>query len=157
MERTVTVPSREDLELDGGYVLARPSERMLHLKAPTGAVCLTIRLDPGGPSVELRGAALRLATDGDLDVECDRFRVRARSEVAISSGGPVTTAAGGDIITEGDALQQRARLGGIELTANDDVALSGERIRLNCPEVVGAPRPVAELQPGTHGRKAFQR
>ena len=44
-----------------------------------------------------------------------------------------------EIVTEAVAQHHRARLGGIDLVANDDVSLKGERIRLNAPEP-GEPR-----------------
>ena len=91
------------LALHDGYAIAVAEDRkLLQLTAPDGRVCLKVVLGPRGPEVEISAAALSVATDGDLSLDCDSFRVRARR-------------------------------GGIDLVANDDVSLKGERIRLNSP------------------------
>jgi hypothetical protein len=111
-------PSK-DLVLHGGYAVAVENDRkLLRLTAPDGRVCLKITLLPEGPLVELSAVALALSTEGDVSVNCERFLVNARDE----------------IVTEAVAQHHRARLGGIDLVANDDVSLKGERIRLNAPE-----------------------
>lgn len=107
------------LVLHGGYAMVVESDRkVLRLTAPDGRVCLKITLLPEGPAVELSAVALAVATEGDVTVDCERFCVNARQE----------------IVTEAVAQHHRARLGGIDLVANDDVSLEGERIRLNAPE-----------------------
>jgi hypothetical protein len=112
-------PRTKDLVLHGGYAVAVENERkLLRLTAPDGRVCLKITLLPEGPLVELSAVALSLSTEGDVSVDCERFLVNAREE----------------IVTEAVAQHHRARLGGIDLVANDDVSLTGERIRLNAPE-----------------------
>jgi len=117
----------KDLTLDGGYALALTDERrVLSLTAPDGRLCLKIVLRPEGPSVELSAASLALATEGDVTIDCERFQVNARDE----------------IVTEAVAQHHRARLGNIDLVANDDVSLVGERIRLNTPDPKAAPRPL---------------
>jgi hypothetical protein len=139
-----------DLDLAGGYAMhvVGAERRLLHLQAPDGTVCLTISLRPGGPAVELSAASLRVATTGDLTLDCERLQVNAReriellsgADIALDAGANVTTRATGEIATEADGQQHRARLGNIDLAANDDVSLQGERVRLNSPQVLSAPR-----------------
>jgi hypothetical protein len=125
------VMSKDGLALAGGYAVAIADDRkVLRLTAPDGRVCLKIALGPEGPTVELSAAALSVATDGDLSIDCERFQVNARQE----------------IVTEAVAQRHVARLGGIDLVANDDVALEGERIRLNSPDVRPMPRPLLKRQ-----------
>ena len=110
--------SDTDLALHGGYGMVVADDRkMLRLTAPDGRVCLQIVLGPDGPAVQLSAASLAIAADGDVSVDCERFHVNARQE----------------IVTEAVAQHHRARLGGIDLVANDDVCLTGERVRLNDP------------------------
>jgi hypothetical protein len=117
------------LVLHGGYAMALDGDRkVLRLTAPDGRVCLKIALLPEGPLVELSAVALAVATEGDVTVDCERFCVNARQE----------------IVTEAEAQHHRARLGGIDLVANDDVSLQGERIRLNAPEAHVRP-PAAQV------------
>ena len=122
--------------------------KVLRLHAPDGRVCLTISLLPSGPMVELSASALTVATAGDLTLDCDRFQVNAQRDVVIVAGGSiahdasgdVTTRADGEIRTEAIAQQLRARLGNVDVIANDDVSLEGERVRLNSSDTLTSPR-----------------
>jgi hypothetical protein len=122
------------LVLHGGYAMVAENDRqVLRLVAPDGRVCLKITLLPEGPAVELSAVALAVATEGDVTVDCERFRVSARQE----------------IVTEAVAQRHVARLGGIDLVANDDVSLKGERIRLNAPDPPGPAQPSEKIpRPG---------
>lgn len=145
--------SEDELRLHEGYAMqlvggSDGERKVLRLKAPDGRVCLTISLSAAGPVVELSAAALSVATEGDLTIDCERFQVNARRDMALvaggsiaqDAGGNVTTRADGDIMTEAVAQQHRARLGNVDLIANDDVSLDGERVRLNCPNVLTSRR-----------------
>lgn len=124
----------ERLTLHAGYQIAVGDDRKeLRLCAPDGRLCLAIVLTPEGPKVELSAAALDIATEGDVTVDCERFAVTARKDVVLDAGGDVRTRAEGELHTEALAQHHHARLGDMRLTANDDVSLHGERIRLNAP------------------------
>ncbi len=136
-------PSR-NIRLKSGYSLEAleiPDAEILRIKAPDGRICLNITLTPEGPAVELSGVSLEVATQGDLKLNCQRMEINAEKEIAIRSGGDLSQVsqgnirveAEGTIETEGFSQRLRARLGDIEATANDDVMLHGERIRLNSP------------------------
>ena len=137
------------LPLHNGYGLARaePDRDTLHLIAPDGRICLSIRLDPSGPVVSLSAASLQIATEGDLSVACERFQVNARRDIALVSdghiahdaSGHVTTRADGEIVCEAAGIQHRARVGSVDITANDDITLDGERVILNGPKALPAP------------------
>lgn len=124
-----------------------PDRKELRLTAPDGRVCLKISLTPDGPLVEISAASLSVATDGDVTIDCERFGVNARRDVVVVAGGTIahdagadiTTRAEGEIQTEAVAQRHRARLGNVDLIANDDVSLEGERIRLNSPDVRRSP------------------
>ncbi len=149
MNDTNNPPSRKDIQLRHGYGLAEggPLRDTLQLVAPDGRVCVTIQLRPEGPVVEVAAASLRVAAEGDLTVDCNRFQVHARDQIALVSGGEIATDAEGNVITRSDGeivteaagQQHRARLGSVDITANDDVTLYGERILLNEPQVLPAP------------------
>jgi hypothetical protein len=140
---------RGGMTLHGGYAMTVDANRkVLRLAAPDGRVCLKIALGAEGPLVEVSAAALSVATGGDLTIDCERFELNARSSVSLVAGGAITQQAGGDVTTRADgeieteavAQRHRARLGNIDLIANDDVTLDGERICLNCPELQRAPQ-----------------
>jgi hypothetical protein len=80
-----------------------------------------MELTERGPVLRLAAAALEV-TAGALSVECDDLRVRSRGKVSMSA----------------EEVAVEARVGNLDLRANDDVDVKGERIRLNCDE---APMP----------------
>lgn len=129
-------PGRE-MALQAGYaveVADGGGHDVLRLRAPDGRIFLKIALTPSGPEVELSSSALSIVSDGDVRVACDRFEVDAKSGLTLATGGKLQARAEGDIETEAFAQHHKARRGDIALTANDDVILDGERIRLNAPQ-----------------------
>ena len=109
--------------------------------SPNGQLCMRMVLGAAGPVVELQAQSLRLASSGDLRVDCERLELNAREHVTIRSANlteivdkDIQLQAGGLIQSEAHAQRHRARMGNIEFAANDDVALDGEQIRLNCPK-----------------------
>jgi len=134
--------------------LAGPRGDVLSIKAPDGKIFLKITLLPEGPAVELQSVSLAVAASGDLSLDCRRLAINAEDGVAIRTGGDlvqavqgdVRVAAGGIIDTEGHAQHLRARRGDVQLTANDDVALDGERVRLNSPKPGIRPRELLQAQ-----------
>ena len=136
------------VDLHAGYALTLQGKdkKELRLEAPDGRLCLSIILTPEGPKVELVAAALSIATEGDVALACDTFEVAARQDIVLDAGGEIRARADGPLRTEALAQQHRATLGNIELTANDDVSLEGERVRLNSPSTLSAlPKTIPRL------------
>ena len=61
-----------------------------------------------------------------------RVAIHGRRDVSISSGGDATVEAAGDLETFARAQHHTANLGNVNIRANDDVRLNGERVRMNC-------------------------
>lgn len=138
------------LALHAGYALTLEGKdkKELRLEAPDGRLCLSIILTPDGPKVELAAAALAIIAEGDVTVACERFEVEARQDIVLDAGGEVRTRADGALRTEALLQHHRATLGTIALTANDDVSLEGERVRLNSPSTLSAtPKTIPRLRP----------
>ncbi len=116
------------------------ADDLLTVSAADGRVELRVRFTEAGPVLSFEAAGLKLASVGEVAVECDRFRVEAREAVELRSGGSIESTAEGDAVTraggtarvEGRAVEVRSRRGDVDLKANDDVRLRGERIKLNC-------------------------
>lgn len=127
--------SRELVHLDHGYRL-RYSERAraLELHAPDGRMCVQIVLAPEGPRIELHAASLAVRTERELAIECDRLDIRTAAGLSLKTGGDLDLGAAGRLRSEAFAQHHIARRGDIQLQANDDVQLDGERIRLNSPK-----------------------
>ncbi len=130
-----------------GYAVRVQKGDLIEVVAPGGELCLSIRLDAAGPIVEVRAAALKVATEGDLSLDCDRLEVKARQDISFISGGGIVQDARGDVIvradgeiaTEAEGQQLHARRGNVDIRANDDVMLEGERVKLNGPRAFAVP------------------
>jgi hypothetical protein len=78
------------------------------IKGPDGEILLEVVLTPAGPVLKFHAAQVHLDCSGDLQVRCKKFDVQA-SEMTLE-----------------------ASRGNVDVRANDDVNLNGERVRLNC-------------------------
>jgi hypothetical protein len=133
-----TTPDERTLaRLATGYSLrVRDADRTLQVFAPSGQMCVQLVLAPEGPRIELHGADLAIRTDRTLTIECDRLDLRAAHGLAIASGGDLELIAVGELHSQAFAQRHVATRGDVQLKANDDVQLDGERIRLNSPKQV---------------------
>ncbi len=139
-----------ELVLRSGYTveaLEVQEPATLRLIAPDGRICLKITLTPTGPEVELSSASLKIASEGDVAVECARFAVSTKGDIALASGGDLLVRAVGEMNTEAFAQRHRALRGDFALKANDDVTLDGERVRLNSPKPLPPQGTLKEIGP----------
>jgi hypothetical protein len=127
---------------DGGLLrLTRePGGEALEVVAADGAVRLEVLLTASGAVLRLAGPRVVLEAEGTLDLRCARFEVNAESialeasgDVSLTAGRGMAFAAGHDASVSAQAVTVAARRGDVALVANDDVALNGERVLLNCP------------------------
>lgn len=132
-----------------------PDRELVTVTAPDGRLCLSIALGAEGPVVEVFAQALRFAAQGLLRLDCDRLEINAARETVLRTGalvqevvGGVRTRAGGAVDAEAHSHRLRSRLGDIQLCANDDVSLDGERVLLN------SPRPATPVAPEGAGLRA---
>lgn len=121
---------------------------LITVTAPDGRLCLSITLGAQGPVVEVHAQALRFASQGLLRLDCDRLEINAARDTTLRTGalvqevaGEVRTRAGGAVDVEARSHRLCSRLGDIQLSANDDVSLDGERVLLN------SPRPATPVAP----------
>lgn len=129
----VELPSGRTVEVHRG-----PNES-LTIYHPTGQVEVSISLTEDGPVLSMAAAAINMRTSGDLNISCDRFRVRSRSSVDIRTDGDMVQQVGGNATTEveGVALTAAhsvgvaAREGDLDLEADSDVLVNGNRVLIN--------------------------
>jgi hypothetical protein len=115
------------------------SEDRLEVRSTRGDVVLTLRLTDEGPVLSLSGVSLELTASTTLAIACETLAIKATSDASIEVGGNLRERVGGDATREaaGKAtlaareVKVDAFPGGIVLKANDDVAVTGERVRLN--------------------------
>lgn len=123
------------IDLAGGHELVVTSVAdvdVVQLVAQNGSVCLSIELTEAGPILRFEGAALRLRASGDLVVEAERLALVGRSALALETGGDLSIRARGDLTSEARIQTITADLGNVNVKANDDVRLDGERVLVNC-------------------------
>ena len=128
-------PEERVLALTGGHELAlsRSSERdVLQIRGTGGQVVLTIEVTPSGPILRFEGASLTLEARGDLSICADTLHLSGRSGLAIESQGDVYLETSRDLHATARVQNIRASLGNVNIGANDDVRLNGERVMVNC-------------------------
>ncbi len=117
---------------DHTLTLERTAEGgIVRLLSPDGAKPLEIEVTPSGPVLRL-GSGLAIAVAGKLDIAADEVALSARRDLSLRSEGTLHVHAAGDLTAVAEAHHIAARLGDVEVEANDDVILNGERIRMNC-------------------------
>lgn len=125
----------EALELIGQQTLVierKPNENTLKLLSPDGQLRLTINITADGPVLRFEGPSLTVESTGDLAVGARRVAIHGREEVAITSGGNASISVAGELHSEANAQSLTARLGCVQVKANDHVQLLGEEVLLNC-------------------------
>lgn len=104
---------------------------VLEIVEQDGGITLTVHLTPEGPVLHFSGS-VALETSGDLGLSARRVAIHARDGLAISSGGDVHVEAAGDLHSSARIQHITAELGNVNVKANDDVKLNGERVMVNC-------------------------
>ena len=120
-ERTLVLSADHTLHLERS-----PEGDLVRIAGSDGGSAITVHVSARGLEVKLEGVALTLQTSGDLTLDAERLHLRGREAVTIETEGALSLEAREQTIA--------ATLGSVVVRANDDVALDGERIRLNCQE-----------------------
>jgi hypothetical protein len=100
----------------------------LRIVAPGGHLCLKISLEASGPRIDVYGAELHAHAEDVVRLEGRRVEISGKDAVTLKSEGTITS--------EAFEHHLESTHGEVRLVANDDVALDGERIRLNSPPQV---------------------
>jgi hypothetical protein len=106
------------------------SGAVIKLVSVTGDSPIEIEITPSGPLLRLR-TGVSIVVEGPLSVGAETVSICARKELSLSSEGEVTFRARGEITSEAKAQTIVARARDVKISANDDVVMNGERIRLN--------------------------
>ena len=118
-----------------GVLLLTPGEAgsgtALLVCAPDGTPRLQVLIESDMLVIECLSGNTRLRVAGTLAVSADSLALRATHDMSLRCGGDLTLAAEGRIDARAGALALEATRGDAEITANDDVRLEGERIRMN--------------------------
>jgi len=147
LDKVAPPPAPEDeprrMALASGRVVEARAEEgrdRLTIRSPSGEVELEVQMTERGPLLRFRAADVELESARDVKVKCHDFEVHAEGRIVQESGGDLRQRIGGhaDVKVRGRmSLAGRethlsAKRGNVEVEANDDVVLLGERIKLNC-------------------------
>lgn len=105
---------------------------VLELLDPHGQPTITIRVSSAGAVVELGARSVTLNVQGDLGIAADNIALHARQSLSLSSAKDLSVSAGETLRQQAKRQAITSTLGDIDIRANDDVKVDGERIRMNC-------------------------
>jgi hypothetical protein len=104
-------------------VLQSAGEERVEVRAASGDLVLSLRLTDEGPVFSLAGAQFEIAAAKSLTLSADKIHLAARNDLILESGKTLR-AGGRDVEIIGHP-------GEVAIRANDDVEITGERVRLN--------------------------
>ena len=110
------------------------------IRNPSGEVELEIRMTERGPLLRFRAADVELEATRDVKVSCNDFHVKAEGAIVEEAGGDLRQRIRGsaDVKVRGRMTlaaretRVQAKRGNVQIEANDDVEILGEKIKLNC-------------------------
>ncbi len=110
----------------------RETDDTLQIYGSDGRLTLTVRVTPEGLMLVVDGAGLAIRATGALTVDAQRVAIRGREGIVLHSDADACLSAAGSIDLSAERQELRATRGDVRVSANDDVRLDGERIRMNC-------------------------
>ncbi len=118
-----------------GYALkVNHEEEKVEILSTQGQVVITIEMTEKGPQIQLEGAKLAVRASEELSLKSKHLHIEAEESLTLRSQGNLIQEVGKDLISQAEAQYLKASLGDVQIRANDDVRLDGERIKLNCDE-----------------------
>jgi hypothetical protein len=127
MPENVELAGSQRLEIERGA-----DQDTIRLVGPEGGLRLTIIVTPAGPVLHVDGAGVMIQTTGVLGIAAERVAIHGREGVSLTSGTDVQVQATGRMDMQARSVGIKAEVGDVEVRANDDVRIDGERIRMNC-------------------------
>jgi hypothetical protein len=132
--RTVPLASGRCLEIS-----EQGREESIHVRSADGQILLALRLTDAGPVLSVSGVSLEIAAQRHLALASNTLSIQTAGDATVDIGGSLRERTRGSALREaGGASIERAREvqveafpGGVVVKANDDVSITGERVRLN--------------------------
>lgn len=111
-----------------------PGKETLRLLTTEGKVQMTIRIKKDGSEISLSGDIVKIAAKEKLELESPVINLTATKEICLTSDGDMHQTVKRDSYQKARIHNIIADLGNVNIKANDDVKLDGERVKLNCTD-----------------------
>ncbi len=129
--------SKEVLAFKNGCRLIleqRGGNEVVQLMSHSGEIAISIHMKEEGPVIRLTGASVELQATKKISFESPSIELNAQEIIKISSKGDYHQEIEGDVHSAARIQHIKADLGNVNIEANDDVRLNGERVKLNCTD-----------------------
>lgn len=105
---------------------------VLNIIGSDGMVSLSIHITKEGSVLRIGGGELTIQAEGNLAIDAESVAIHSRKGMALTTGENLHIEAAGDLHSKARVQTITADLGNVDIKANDDVTLDGERVRMNC-------------------------
>ena len=99
-----------------------------------GEIQITIEMTENGAEIKLTGNTIKIDAKEKFVVESPIVELKAKQQLKLSSDGDMHQEIKRDSFSTARIQNITADLGNVNIKANDDVRLDGERVKLNCAE-----------------------
>lgn len=106
---------------------------VLHIVSQGNRASVSIHVSDRGISLCASGGDLTLETTGAISIDAQKLSLHGREGLSLSSDADASLRVSRDFEAQARIHNIHASLGNVNIRANDDVCLDGERIRLNSP------------------------
>ncbi|MCI5120343.1 MAG: hypothetical protein D3908_03945 [Candidatus Electrothrix sp. AUS4] len=134
-DTSLDIARRQSIELvaDQRLVIERRRDfTVLNIVNPDEYVLLSVQVTEDGPVLQIAGNKLQIKAEGELSIDAEKISIHGRDSMTLTTGGDAKIQADGDLTSSGRIQTINAALGNVNIKANDDVKLNGERVRANC-------------------------
>lgn len=112
-------------------IIEKNKESHIEIIAPDGNMSFSIVFTSEGPVLNFGHSKIKICSQGDIELDAENLTLKGRQSLSLSSDGNINLNAKGDLDSLARVQNIQAELGNVNLKANDDVKLRGERILLN--------------------------
>jgi len=124
----------------GNTLLIDRDKGQLTLLGKSQNIQLVISMTDDSLVVNLNARQLNINASEELNFSAKKINIHAEDQLSIKSGGDLIQRVGNNQVTEVKGVNKTvaqiqkmvASLGNVEIKANDDVRLDGERVLFNC-------------------------
>ena len=124
----------------GNTIIIDKKNEELRLINSNQLLQLVISVKEEGLIVDLNACHLNIKASDQLHLSAKKIDIEASEQIKLKSSGNIVQDVGKDFLTEVGGTNKMiavvhkitANLGNVEIKANDDVRLDGERVKLNC-------------------------